>query len=146
MLPLLVQGVAMSTFFIAMLTISLDGVRRRRCPPPPASPTSPASRRQLRGFDRHHAWDRRESLHQTRLAEASTDYGLAYHQATAQLQSLGMDPLQSAAALLRQVVNQAYLLSTIELSWICGWLALAMIAVVWVTRRATPSGEVLAAD
>ena len=32
MLPLLVQGVAMSTFFLAMLTIPLDGIPPEQLP------------------------------------------------------------------------------------------------------------------
>jgi hypothetical protein len=42
-LPLLVQGVAMSTFFLAMLTISLGGIPPERTPRPPVFRTLRAS-------------------------------------------------------------------------------------------------------
>jgi DHA2 family multidrug resistance protein len=35
----------------------------------------------------------------------------------------------------QQLVGQAFLLSTIEVFWICGWLSFAMIALVWLSRR-----------
>jgi DHA2 family multidrug resistance protein len=147
MMPLLFQGIAMSLFFVPLINILLDGIPPEKVPS--ATGISNFARITAGSFGASLIvtyWDRRESLHQARLVESSTDYSLVYHQATGQLQALGMDPLQSAAALMRQVINQAYLLSTNELSWICGWMALAMIAVVWVTHRPTPSGDVLVAD
>ena len=55
MLPLLVQGIAMATFFLAMITILLDGVPPQRIPL--ASGLSNFVRitaRRLRGLHRHH--------------------------------------------------------------------------------------------
>jgi DHA2 family multidrug resistance protein len=54
--------------------------------------------------------------------------------------------LQAAGSVMRTVINQAYLLSTLELFWICGWMAVVAIGAIWVTRRPAPSAHVVAAD
>jgi len=50
------------------------------------------------------------------------------------------------AARSGQMVGQAYLLSSIELFWICGWLSLAMIGLVWLARRPAAQKGPVAAD
>lgn len=146
-LPLLVQGVAMSTFFVPLLTILLSGIPPERLPS--ASGISNFARITAGSFAASLIttfWDRREALHQSRLVEAGNDYSPAYRQATGQYEAMGMNALQAAEAVMRQIVNQAYLLSSLELFWLCGWMALAMIVVVWFTRRPAPSDIVVAAD
>ena len=91
-------------------------------------------------------WDRRESLHQARLTEAGTSFSPAYRDTVAQLQAAGMSPLQAAASVMRSITNQAYLLSSLELFYICGWMAVAMIGVIWLTRKPVPAGHGAAAD
>ena len=91
-------------------------------------------------------WDRREALHQTRLVEGGNDYSPIYRQTLDQMQAYGMSPLQAAGAVMRQVVNQAYLLSSLEMFWICGWLAVLTIPVIWLCRKPAPSEHVVAAD
>ncbi len=146
-MPLLLQGVALCTFFVPLLNILLDGIEPQRVPS--ASGISNFARITSGSFAASLIttfWDRREAMHQTRLVEAGTDYSPIYRQATDQLQALGLSPLQAAGAVMRQVINQSYLLSSLEMFWISGWMALAMIAVVWVTRRPAPSDIVVAAD
>ena len=73
MLPLLVQGIAMATFFLAMITILLDGVPPQRIPL--ASGLSNFARITGGGFAASIVttlWDRREALHQSRLADQTT--------------------------------------------------------------------------
>jgi DHA2 family multidrug resistance protein len=65
---MLVQGVAMSTFFLSMVTISLNGIAPQQLPS--ASGLSNFSRITAGSFAASLAttiWDRSESLHQTRL-------------------------------------------------------------------------------
>ncbi|NPD67174.1 DHA2 family efflux MFS transporter permease subunit [Lichenicola cladoniae] len=146
-LPLLVQGIAMATFFVPLLTILLQGVPPERLPS--ASGISNFARITAGSFAASLIttfWDRREALHQARLVEAGNDYSPAYRQVTGQYEAMGMNALQAAEAVMRQIVNQAYLLSSLELFWLCGWMALAMIVVVWFTRRPAPSDIVVAAD
>src|SRR5581483_11481496 len=71
--PLLVQGVAVSTFFVAMLQISLEGIPPEKIPS--ASGISSFSRITAGGFAASIVttlWDRREALHQSRLTDSSS--------------------------------------------------------------------------
>ncbi|HTO41043.1 MAG TPA: DHA2 family efflux MFS transporter permease subunit [Rhizomicrobium sp.] len=147
-MPQLVQGIAMSTFFVSLLNISLDGVKPEKIPS--ASGISNFSRITAGGFAASITttlWDRREALHQARLSEASSLFDPPLQQAMAHLNALGLTDMQSYAVLAREMGSQAYLLASTDLFWISGWLAAAMIAVVWLARRASGSGaRVPAAD
>lgn len=146
-LPLLVQGIAMATFFVPLLTILLQGVPPERLPS--ASGISNFARITAGSFAASLIttfWDRREALHQARLVEATNSFSPAYRQTSGQYEAMGMNAMQAAESVMRQIVNQAYLLSSLELFWLCGWMALAMIVVVWFTRRPAPSDIVVAAD
>lgn len=146
-LPLLVQGIAMSTFFLAMLTIQLDGI------PPEQIPSATGISNFARITSGSFAaslittmWDRREALHQSRLADHFTAYSPGYRGALETLQGLGATALQGSAAITRQMVQQAYLLAATDLFWLSGWIALAMVAIVWFARRPMSSARHVAAD
>jgi DHA2 family multidrug resistance protein len=147
-MPMLVQGVAMSTFFVSLLTISLDSVEPERIPS--ASGISNFSRITAGGFAASivtTVWDRREALHQSRLSETSSAFDPAMQHAMSHLHHFGLTDLQSYGVLLRGLVQQAYLLASLDLFWISGWLAVAMIAVVWLARRSVSSAAAhVAAD
>ena len=69
--PTLVQGVAMGTFFIALLTITFDGLPADKLPA--ASGLNNFLRITASGFATSLTttfWDRREALHQSRLVES----------------------------------------------------------------------------
>jgi DHA2 family multidrug resistance protein len=145
-MPLLVQGIAMSVFFVAMINISLDGIEPARIPS--ASGISNFARITAGGFAASVTttfWDRREALHQTRLVETFTAFNPQMRQALAQLHALGIPVTQSYALLLRNLVNQAYLLAADDLFWISGWASVAMLGLVWLARRSIPGGTVHAA-
>jgi DHA2 family multidrug resistance protein len=148
MAPLMVQGIAMSTFFVAMLTISLDSIDPVKIPS--ASGISNFSRITAGGFAASITttlWDRREALHQSRLADASSAYSPVMQHAMHQLHAFGFGDVQSYAILARNLVQQAYLLASDDLFWISGWLSIGMIAVVWLARRAVSGGRTpVAAD
>ena len=145
MVPLLVQGVAMSTFFLSMLTISLDRIPPERLPS--ATGMSNFTRIVAGSFAASiitTAWDRREALHQSRLAEA-VGSNTPYQMARAALERLGLTDVQAAAAVTRQMVGQAYLLASTDLFFVSSLLCAALVILVWFTRRpATPSGPVAA--
>ncbi|MEI9929530.1 MAG: DHA2 family efflux MFS transporter permease subunit [Rhizomicrobium sp.] len=139
--PLAVQGIAMSTFFVAMLTISLDGVQPARIPS--ASGISNFTRITAGGFAASiitTLWDRREALHQSRLADSSSLYSPIMQQALDHLHKLGFTDLQAYGVLARSLSTQAYAMSSDDLFWISGWLSIAMIVVVWLARRAVSGG------
>lgn len=145
-LPLLVQGVAMSTFFLSMLTISLD-----RMPPmriPSATGLSNFTRIVAGSFAASiitTAWDRREALHQSRIAEA-VGSGVPYHMAADALGRVGLNATQAAGAITRQMVQQAYLLASTDLFRVSAWLCAGLIVIVWFTRRPSPPQGPVAAD
>jgi DHA2 family multidrug resistance protein len=145
--PLAVQGIAMSTFFVAMLTISLDGIPPERIPS--ASGISNFTRITAGGFAASITttmWDRREALHQSRLADGSSAYSPAMQQALDHLHHLGFGDGQAYAVLARSLVGQAYTMASDDLFWLSGWLSIAMIAVVWLARRSISGGAPPAAD
>jgi MFS transporter, DHA2 family, multidrug resistance protein len=146
-LPLMVQGVAMSTFFVSMIAISLDGIQGPKIPS--ASGISNFTRITAGGFAAAITttlWDRREALHQNRLVETSTVYNPAFHHALGGIISHGFTNAQSYGVIMRQVIGQSYLLASDDLFWISAWLSLGMIGIVWLARRSYPGGHVVAAD
>ncbi len=146
-IPLLVQGVAMSTFFLAMLNISLDGIPPERLPS--ATGISNFARITAGSFAASlvtTGWDRREALHQSRLSENMTAYSPGYTSALDTLQHLGATATQGAASLTRQMVGQAYLLAIDDISRLSAWIAAALIVLVWLVRRPRPPSGPVAAD
>ena len=146
-MPLLVQGIAMSMFFIAMLNIMFDGVEPQRIPQ--ASGLSNFLRITCGAFATSIVttfWDRHAALHQTRLAEATSAYDIRLQQSVETLRGLGATDTQSYAALARTLGNQAYLMSALDFFWICGWLSFAAIALLWFTRRPGVGTAVAAGD
>ncbi len=148
MLPLLVQGIAMATFFVSLLTIQLDGIAPHRIPS--ASGISNFTRITAGSFAASLTttiWDRREALHQTRLAEVPTQYSPLLQQALERLHHFQFSDPAAYALLARQLVSQAYLLAAVDLFWISGWLMIVLIAVIWTARRAVSGGgTTVAAD
>lgn len=145
-LPLIVQGISMSTFFLSMLTITLDRIPPERIPS--ASGISNFTRIVAGSFAASiitTAWDRREALHQARLSEAIAQ-GAPFQAAQATLERLGFSELQAAAAITRQMVGQAYLLASTDLFRISSWICLSLLILVWMTRRPSQSGAPVAAD
>jgi DHA2 family multidrug resistance protein len=146
-LPLLVQGVAMSTFFLAMLTISLGDIEPEKTP----SATGISNFARITGGSFAASlittiWDRREAFHQTRLSDISSAFAPIFNGAAAQLQGQGLTLRQAQGAINRQLVGQAYLLSATDIFWACGWISLGLIAFVWLARRPKPQDGPIAAD
>lgn len=135
-LPLLVQGIGMATMFVAMLAIVLDGIPASRLPD--ASGLSNFTRITSGAFAASFVttfWDRHATHHQTRLAEVSSVYDPRLQHAVDALNARGLGDLEALDVLTRVLQGQAYLLSALDFFWICGWLSLALIALVWLARR-----------
>ena len=146
-MPLLVQGIGMSMFFVSMLAIGLDGIPDAQIPA--ASGLSNFLRIVAGGFSTSITttfWDRHAALHQTRLAEASSIYDPTLTQTLGTLQHGGLDQTQSLGVLTRILGNQAYLLSTLDFYWLCAWLSLGAMALVWFTHRPHGAVHAVAAD
>lgn len=147
-IPQMVQGLAMGTFFVAILTIMLDGI------PPERVPAASGLAIFLRTIAASFAtsitttfWDRREAFYQEHLSSGTSTFDVPMQQALDHLHSLGMSDGTALAALNRQLVGQSYLLSSIDYFWISAWLTLFMIALVWLARRPSTGGTAhVAAD
>ena len=147
-LPLLVQGIAMATFFLAMITILLDGLPPQRFPS--ASGVSNFVRITAGGFATSvvtTVWDRREALHQSRLADQTTIFSPILRGAVENLHRLGLPELGAQASISRTMVSQAYLLASDDIFWASGWICIALIGIVWLCHKAkSGGGPAIAAD
>jgi len=138
-MPQLVLGIAMGTFFVAILAITFDGIPQQRVP---AASGLAVFLRTLAGSLATSItttfWDRREVWHQTHLAAASSIYDPTTQAALAHLKSLGMSDAAALATLNRELVGQSYLLSSIDYFWISAMACVVLIIFVWFTK---PSGH-----
>jgi MFS transporter, DHA2 family, multidrug resistance protein len=140
-IPLMVQGISSGTFFIATITILLDGVSLARIPQ--ASGLSNFARIIAAGFSVSLVttfWDRREALHQSRMAEMTSTYAPAFNALLSSLKDLGLSDLAAQAAATRGMIGQAYLLASVDMFYVSAWLCLMAIVIVWLCRRVEPHG------
>ena len=145
--PTLVQGFAMGTFFIALLTITFDGLPADKLPA--ASGLNNFLRITASGFATSLTttfWDRREALHQSRLVESLSVFNPTLREGVRDFMSLGLSDGSAAAAVLKGVVGQAYLLSTLDLFYLFGWTVLLLIPICWIARRPAGGGGVVGGE
>jgi MFS transporter, DHA2 family, multidrug resistance protein len=146
--PQLVQGFAMGLFFVSMLAVIFDGLPPQRIPA--ASGLSNFLRITAGSFATSLTttfWDRRETLHQTRLADAVNVYAPAYQQSLAQMHQFGLSDQAAAGAMTQGLVQQSYLLSSLDLFYLSGWLCVALLPLCFLVRRpAATQGAPVAAD
>ncbi len=146
-MPALVQGVAMGIFFVALLTIALD-----RIPPeklPAASGLNNFLRIVASGFATSLTttyWDRREAFHQSRLVESLSVFDPALREATSAIKGIGFGDQSAGAAILHQVVDQSYLMSSLDLFYFFGWTTLILIVVCWLVRRPVAKAGVVGGE
>ena len=141
------MGIGMATFFVAMLSILLEGLPQARVPS--ASGLSNFLRIVASAFATSITttlWDRREALHQTRLAETSSLLSPSMQQALHGLQSLGLSNQAAEAVLSRGLVSQAYLMAAIDFFWISGVITLISLGLLWMVRRPGATHGVAAAE
>lgn len=135
-MPALVQGVAMGVFFVALFTIALDRLPPERVPA--ASGLNNFLRITAGGFATSLVttyWDRRERFHQSRLVESLSVFDPKLRHVTAALRHLGFSGHSAAAAVLHEVINQAFLLSSLDLFYFSGWATLVLVGACWLVRR-----------
>ena len=136
MLPMVLQGAAMAFFFVSVISIQLDGLPPQRMPA--ATSISNFLRITAAAFTTSITttiWDDRASLHRSRLAEASSIYDPNLQEALARTHELGLNDQQSLGVLTRGLVEQSYMLSTLDYFYATTWIAFGLIGFVWFTRR-----------
>jgi DHA2 family multidrug resistance protein len=136
MLPMVLQGAAMAFFFVSVISIQLDGLPPQRMPA--ATSISNFLRITAAAFTTSITttlWDDRASLHRSRLAEASSIYDPTLQEALGRAHELGLNDQQSLGVLTRGLVEQSYMLSTLDYFYATTWIAFGLIGLVWFTRR-----------
>src|SRR6185437_203014 len=143
--PMLVQGIAMSTFFVSMVTLTLNGVPGQQVPQ--ASGLYNFARITAGSFAASVVttiWDQSATLHQSRLAEVMGASDPTFTAAVDKLQAAGLSMTQAVGAVTNQVTSQAYLLATDQIFRVAAGLMALLIPCVWLTRRALGAGHAAA--
>ena len=149
MLPSLVQGAAIATFFVSLITIMLNGVPASQLPK--ATGLANFARITAGAFGASTTitlWDSRAALHQTRLVEAAGVSDPALPLSFDKLTHAGLSAPQALSVLNQQFDAQAYLLATLDVFAGSALVMLLLIPCIWLTRPAggTGSGAPVAAD
>jgi DHA2 family multidrug resistance protein len=146
-LPLMVQGISSGSFFIATVSILLDGIPTERIPS--ASGLSNFARIIAAGFSVSLVttfWDRREAVHQSHMADLMSGYMPALNNLLLSMREMGLPELSAKAAIARGMEAQAYLLASVDMFTVSAWLCLAAIVIVWLCHKAPPHGPLPIAD
>lgn len=136
------QGFGLAFFFLPIVQLSLGGISKERY----ASASGLFHFIRIlvgSGFGTSLAiqlWTRLEIFHHSRLAEGLTAYNPITTQIYAYLQ--GQDPLITREVinrvLDRAVEQQAFMLATNDVSWMGGWMFLALIPVIYLCKPVQP--------
>jgi DHA2 family multidrug resistance protein len=89
------------------------------------------------------AWDNRQALHHTRLVEHLPVGNALVASFESKVAGLGLGPEQSNGLLNQMIDNQAYMLATNDIFWLCGVLFVILVPLIWITRP--PFGQAGAA-
>jgi DHA2 family multidrug resistance protein len=74
------------------------------------------------------------------LVESLSVFGPALRAVTGAIKSAGFSDHAAFANVLHEVINQVYLLASLDIFYFSGWTTLILIAVCWLARR--PAGGV----
>jgi len=145
--PTLIQGAAVSTFFIPLISLALSGLPPRQIPA--ASGLNNFVRITAGAFGTSIAttlWDHYASIHHATLVEHVTLQDPAAVAAMSTLRNLGMSAGQ-IDGYLNQIINQqAYTMGASDVFYASAWLLLVMVPLLWLAggrpspRPGTASG------
>jgi len=140
-LPTLLQGIPMALFFTPLTAIILSGLPADKIPA--AAGLSNFARifcgaigTSIAGT----AWNNRTILHHAQLTEVANPYNPIYTQSVSSLQSqFGVNADTARAIFSASLDNQAAMLGLNDVFWASALIFLAIIPIIWVTRRGKPS-------
>lgn len=146
LVPTFIQGAAMAFFFIPLTTLTLAGL----------GPERMAAAAGLSNFVRITAgamgtsisttlWDDRAALHHAHLAEPLSAGQGVFANTLASLQAAGLSAEQALAQVNRLIDQQAYTRAADDIFLGSAVLFLALIGMIWMTRRPARAGG-MAAD
>jgi DHA2 family multidrug resistance protein len=133
--PQFLQGVAVAMFFAPLVSINVGGIAPERMAS--ATGTQNFLRTMCGSFGTSLAvalWTRRESVHRAQLSEHISVYSPPTAEISGRLDAAGMPPDQIHAVLERILAGQANMLATNDVFWLCAWLMIVLIPVIWFAR------------
>jgi DHA2 family multidrug resistance protein len=146
LIPIIIQGIAVSTFFIPLITITLSGLPPERLPA--ASGLSNFARITAGAVGTSISttlWEHRAALHHAQLSERLNAGNDTFSQVLSTLQTRGLNQTQSLAFIDRLVSQQAFTMSADDVFLASAFLFLAMIPLVWLARQVRASDDAAAA-
>jgi DHA2 family multidrug resistance protein len=135
--PTVIQGAAVSCFFIPLITLALSGLRHDQIAG--ASGLNNFARITAGAFATSIAttlWESRASLHHAQLVEHISGSSPAVADAMGKLGSAGLSPAQSYGYLNQLVNQQAFTMAALDLFNASAVLLVLLIPLVWLTRPA----------
>jgi DHA2 family multidrug resistance protein len=135
LIPTLVQGVAMSFFFIPLSVILLSGIAPDKIPA--ASGLSSFVRIVAGSFGTSIAttvWQDRAAMHHAQLTESIHQGNFAATQVLGAMSNAGMTAEQALAQVNRLLDQQAYMLAANDVFYASALIFLLLIPVVWLAR------------
>jgi DHA2 family multidrug resistance protein len=141
LVPTVIQGAALATFFVPLLTLGFSGLAPERIPA--ASGLMNFARITAGSFATSITttlWDRRATLHHEQLVERLTGSNQSMTQAVAHLHAQGLTSHQAYALLNNLVDQQAYMLSANDIFYVSGFLFVVLAGVVWLARPVKAGG------
>lgn len=135
LIPTLVQGIAVATFFVPLVTLTLSGLPPERIPA--ASGLSNFARITAGAIGTSVSttvWENRASLHHAQLVEQVHQGNPAATQAIAQMSASGMTPEQITGQLNRLVDQQAFTLGANDVFYASMLIFVLLLGLVWLAR------------
>ena len=135
LIPTVIQGIAMSCFFIPLSVILLSGISPDKIPA--ASGLSSFVRIVAGSFGTSIAttvWQDRAAMHHAQLAESINQGNFAATQVLAGMGNAGFTPDQALGQVNRLLDQQAYMLAVNDVFYASALIFLTLIPVVWLSR------------
>ena len=133
MIPSLIQGIAMATFFVPLVTLIFSGLPHERIPA--ASGLSNFVRIMAGGFGASiftSAWVNRASAHHAVLTEHINFANPASQSAINGLANTGMSEQQTLGFINNLVNQQAATMAVDDMAWISAVLFILLISLIWL--------------
>ena len=143
MVPTLLQGAGLAFYFIPLTTLSLAGIPQSRLPAAAGLSTFVRIASGAMGASISTTlWESRAVMHHAHLTESLQPGSAALASALAALQATGLGEAAALAQLTRLIEQQAHTRAADDIFLGSAWLFLALIALIWMTRRPPPVAPV----
>jgi DHA2 family multidrug resistance protein len=141
--PTIIQGAAMATFFLPLLGLTLSGLPPERI----------AAASGLSNFVRITAgaigasavttlWENRSSMHHAYLTENISSYSANTDQVVRSLMGGGLTHGQAVGYVERLIDNQAHMLGAADVFWLSGVIFVVLMFGIWAAKPEKTSGPV----